>query len=522
MAIDIAIDGIRDLPAAQAAKRGDKIALRFEGRTTTYGEFERRCNQVANALIAEGLPPQSRIALIAKNSDHFYELLFGAAKANCVLVPVNWRLAPPEISYIINDAQARLLLVGGEFADLTEDHTTELPTVAKIIGMDEAHGAWPAFTDWRDAQGDSDPHITFRPDDTVVQMYTSGTTGHPKGTELTHANLLASTVGGTDGIGAWSAADISQVVMPQFHIAGTMWGIIGLYAGAEGVVMRDVVPAAILESIQRDRITKAFMVPAVILFLLQQPTCKDTDFSSLELIVYGASPMPMDLLRNAIKTLGCGFAQVYGLTETTGAITYLGAEEHTADGSERMKSCGLPIGDVEVAIFDPMDKPVPTGEIGEIVCRTALNMKGYWNKPDATANAIRNGWFHSGDAGYMDADGYVYIYDRVKDMIISGGENIYPAEVESALFGHPAVADVAVIGVPDATWGEQVKAIVVKAPGADVDADALIAYTRERIAHYKAPKSVDFVDALPRNPSGKILKRTLREPYWEGHERQVV
>jgi len=310
--------------------------------------------------------------------------------------------------------------------------------------------------------------------------------------------------------------------MPQFHIAGTMWGIIGLYAGAEGVVMRDVVPAAILESIQRDRITKAFMVPAVILFLLQQPTCKDTDFSSLELIVYGASPMPMDLLRNAIKALGCGFAQVYGLTETTGAITYLGAEEHTADGSERMKSCGLPIGDVEVAIFDPMDKPVPTGEIGEIVCRTALNMKGYWNKPDATANAIRNGWFHSGDAGYMDADGYVYIYDRVKDMIISGGENIYPAEVESALFGHPAVADVAVIGVPDATWGEQVKAIVVKAPGADVDADALIAYTRERIAHYKAPKSVDFVDALPRNPSGKILKRTLREPYWEGHERQVV
>ncbi len=522
MAVDISIDRIRDLPAAQAARRGDKVAMRFEGATTTYGEFETRCNRVANALIAAGLEPQSRVAWVSKNTDTFYEMLFGAAKANCVLVPVNWRLAPAEISYIVNDAQARMLMVGADFAELAAAALGDLPTVETGIAVDGDHAEWQAYTGWRDAQGDTDPNVPHAPDDTAMQMYTSGTTGHPKGAELSHRNLMASANAATADIGDWSPADVSQVVMPQFHIAGTVWGLVGLYAGAEGVVMRDVDPPAILQSIQNDRITKSFMVPAVILFLLQQPTCQNTDFSSLELLVYGASPIPMDLLRNAMAAFGCGFGQVYGLTETTGAVTYLGPEHHTAEGSERMKSCGAAMSGVEMAILDPYGKFMPPGEIGEIACRTALNMKGYYNKPDATKNAIRDGWFHSGDAGYMDADGYVYIYDRVKDMIISGGENIYPAEVESALFGHPAVADVAVIGVPDETWGEQVKAIVVKAPDADVSADDLINFTRERIAHYKAPKTVDFIDALPRNPSGKILKRTLREPYWEGHEKQVV
>jgi acyl-CoA synthetase (AMP-forming)/AMP-acid ligase II len=258
----------------------------------------------------------------------------------------------------------------------------------------------------------------------------------------------------------------------------------------------------------------------MILFLLQAPQCRATDFSKLELILYGASPAPVDLIRNALKTFGCAFAQVYGLTETTGAITYLPPQDHVGRAAERLKSCGKPMTGVEIRILDASGHELPPGEVGEVVCRTAQNMLGYWNLPEATAAAIRDGWLHTGDAGYLDGDGYLYIYDRVKDMIISG-ENVYPAEVENALFGHPAIADVAVIGVPDETWGEAVKAVVVCKPGANVSAGELIEFARARIAGFKVPRSIDFVDALPRNPSGKLLKRELRKPYWADQERQV-
>jgi len=306
-----------------------------------------------------------------------------------------------------------------------------------------------------------------------------------------------------------------------FHIGGSGWALVGLYAGAQNVLAREFDPPAILQLIAEFGVTKAFFVPAMILFLLQAPQCANTDFSSLELIAYGASPAPIELLRNALKTFGCEFAQVYGLTETTGAITYLPPEDHSEDATERLKSCGKPMASVEIRIFDAMGRELAPGEVGEVVCRTPQIMLGYWNLPEATQAAIRDGWFHTGDAGYMDRDGYLYIYDRVKDMIISGGENIYPAEVENALFGHPAIADVAVIGVPDAKWGEAVKAVVVRKPGAAVSVQELIEFARARIAGFKLPSSIDFVDALPRNPSGKILKRELRKPYWGDQDRQV-
>jgi acyl-CoA synthetase (AMP-forming)/AMP-acid ligase II len=231
--------------------------------------------------------------------------------------------------------------------------------------------------------------------------------------------------------------------------------------------------------------------------------------------------MPLELLRKSMAVFKCQFAQVYGLTETTGAITYLPPEDHDPNGNERMKSCGKPFSSVEIKIVDEQGNTLPPREVGEIITRSKQNMKGYWNLPEATAKAIKGEWFYTGDAGYTDEEGYVYIYDRVKDMIVSGGENIYPAEVESAIFGHPAVADVAVIGVPDEKWGESVKAVIVKKPGVEATGDEIIAYARERIASYKVPRSVDFVEALPRNPTGKILKREIRAPYWEGRERQV-
>ncbi len=511
---------LAELCRAQGAALGDAVALRYGGDDLSYAEFDARASRVAQGLLALGLEPGTRIASLMKNNAAFYELLFGASKAGMVLVPVNWRLAPPEIEYIVKDSGAEALFVGAEYRGLAAGLLDRLPGVATVISIDGPHGDSPGYADWRDGQRRDDPGLPLRGEDTVVQMYTSGTTGHPKGTELTNANLTLEVEVGADGMN-WSDRDVSLVVMPQFHIAGTAWGLIGLSMGARNVVLHDVDPAEILRLIERERVTRMFVVPAVILFMLQTPGCAETDFSSLDRIVYGASPINEGLLRQAQATIGCHLVQVYGLTETTGAITLLSPEDHRSDDPKRLLSCGRPLRTVELRVVDPEGNDLPPGEVGEVICRTPLNMKGYFNNPEATAKALRDGWFHTGDAGYLDADGYLYIHDRVKDMIVSGGENIYPAEVESAIFDHPGVADVAVIGVPDPKWGETVKAIVVRAPDADVDERAIVDHAAERIARYKLPTSVDFVDELPRNPSGKILKRELRKPFWEGQGRAV-
>jgi long-chain acyl-CoA synthetase len=310
--------------------------------------------------------------------------------------------------------------------------------------------------------------------------------------------------------------------MPIFHIGGTGWGVTGLYNGAKGVIVREFDPGRVLDFIEQDRISKMFMVPAAMQIVVRQPRAREVDFSCLKYLLYGASPIPLDLLKECMEVFGCGFVQMYGMTETTGTIVALPPEDHDPQGNARMRSAGKPLPGVEIAILDETGRRLGPDQVGEIATRSAANMSGYWNLPDATAKAIDSeGWLRTGDAGYLDQDGYVYIHDRVKDMIISGGENVYPAEVENAIFGHPAVADVAVIGVPDERWGEAVKAVVVKKPGAYASPEEIIAWARERIAAFKAPKSVDFMDALPRNPSGKILRRVLRESYWAGIERRV-
>ena len=512
---------VGDIVRHHARTRAERIAIHFEGRRLSYGELDRNANRIANGLIAERLAPQARIAILSKNAPAFFELWFGAAKADAVLVPVNFRLAPPEVAYVVEDAGAQILFVGADFYPLVEKVAGELKSVREIIALDGGHSAWPEYAGWMARQSDADPALPVPADHCAIQMYTSGTTGHPKGAQLSHANLLPLAHGGLEQFGEWDESDVNLVCMPLFHIGGSGWALVGLYRGIESVLLRDADPAVILQAIPQYRVSKAFVVPALLLFLLQNPQCRTTDFSSLDLIVYGASPAPIDLVRNARKVFGCGLAQVYGLTETTGAITYLPPEDHDERVPARLKSCGKAMAGIEIRVVDSAGKEVPTGEVGEIVTRSAQNMLGYWNQPEATRRAIRADWFYTGDAGYLDADGYVYIYDRVKDMIISGGENIYPAEVESALFSHPAVADVAVIGVPDDKWGEAVKAIVVKKTGAAVTPEQLIAFARERIAGYKVPRTIDVVETLPRTPTGKILKRELRKPFWAGQDRQV-
>lgn len=513
---------LAEVTRRNAVSVGDRPAIVYEGETITYRALESRVNRAANGLLGDGLKKGVRFGLLAKNGPAFFEIMLGAAKMGSVLVPVNFRLAGPEIAYILNDAAAEVLFVGADFYDVVDAIRAELKTVRKIVALDGGRRDWEAYEAWREKQSDVDPKIDVLPDDVVVQMYTSGTTGHPKGVQLMHSNFRNIIIDSAVNWGrTWTPDDVNLVCMPLFHIGGNGWALIGLYAGSKNVVTRDFVPAQILRIIEKEKITKALLVPAMILFVLDAPESKDTDFSSLDLVTYGAAPMPLELVRRAVKVMKCGFAQLYGLTETTGAITYLPPEDHGEHALDRMRSAGKALAEVEIRVVDGAGNDVPLGEVGEIICRSPQVMKGYWNLPEATERAMRNGWFHSGDAGYLDAQGYLFIHDRVKDMIVSGGENIYPAEVESALYGHPAVADVAVIGIPDDRWGEAVKAIIVKKPGADVAPGELIDFVRTRIAGYKVPRSVDFIDVLPRNPSGKILKRELRAPFWVGKQRQV-
>ncbi|UYN93689.1 MAG: fatty acid--CoA ligase [Enhydrobacter sp.] len=516
----IKIEGLADIVRRHAAERPEATAIVYRGRRTSYAALDRAASRVAQALIAAGVKPQARVAHLDKSNDLFFELLFGVAKAGAVMVSVNWRLAAPEVQHIVNDAEAEVLFVGEEYFPLIEKIRRELKTVRKIVTLEGRHAAWESFAAWRDGQQPIDPRLPARPGDTAVQFYTSGTTGLPKGAELTNGNFAWML---PLWVKSWSLAPgvPNLVCLPMFHIGGAGWGIAGLFAGATNHVMREFVPAQILETVERERLQVMLLVPAMILFLVQTPQIRETDLSSLKLIVYGAAPIPAELLKQAMSIFKCGFQQVYGLTETTGAITLLPPEDHDPADARKLLSCGFPQEGVELRIVGDGGKDMPTGEVGEIVVRSPQIMAGYWRLPEASRRAIQGDWFFTGDAGYLDDKGYLYIYDRVKDMIVSGGENIYPAEVESALFGHPAVADVAVIGVPDERWGEAVKAVVVRKPGAQVTEGALIGWARERIAGYKLPKSVDFIDALPRNPTGKILKRELRKAYWADQQRQV-
>ena len=350
-----------------------------------------------------------------------------------------------------------------------------------------------------------------------MQLYTSGTTGLPKGVMLTNANL--STAISEAGITFHIADDtVSLVAMPLFHIGGSGWALCAMSRGGRSIILRDVDPTVLLELIATERITEMFVVPAVLMMLLSTPSLGGTDLSSLRLIFYGASPISEDVLVKCMATFGCAFCQVYGMTETTGAITALSFEDHDPDGPRRglLRSAGKPHDSVALRVVDPdSGRDAALGAVGEVWTRSPYNMAGYWRKPEETAATIdADGWLKTGDAGYFDADGYLYLHDRIKDMIVSGGENVYPAEVENVLLSHPAIVDAAVIGVPDPKWGETVKAIVVLGPDETLDEVDVIAHCRANLAHYKCPTSVDATGALPRNPSGKILKRELRAPYW--------
>jgi long-chain acyl-CoA synthetase len=517
------ISTIAELIRTHGARQPDKTAIIAGDRRMTHGELHARSNQVANALVAEGVGSQDHVAFLDKNSPEHLEVVFGAAKLNAVSVAVNWRLAPPEVAYIVNDADAKVFIVGQDFVSMLDAMAGELTTVKKIVVIGN-HADFQSYDDWLAGQSTDDPGATSGPDDVALQLYSSGTTGRPKGVMLTNSNLFTALPQAQEGW-RFDPDSVSLVAMPLFHIGGGGWALASMYQGGTVVLHREVDPAGIVRDLQELGITNAFIVPAVIQIMQQVPGASDGDFSKLRIVLYGASPISEQVLVGAMGMFGPVFMQAYGLTETTGQVVSMAPSDHGPGGPRAglLRAAGKADPGVELRIVDPSTlEDVPVGQVGEVVVRSGLNMKGYWKLPEETAKTLLpEGWLRTGDAGYLDEDGYLFIHDRVKDMVVSGGENIYPAEIENVLMGHPAVADVAVIGVPHERWGETPKALVVRAPGVEASEQDLIDYSRQHLAKYKCPTSVDWVDALPRNPSGKVLKKELRAPYWEGRERFV-
>ncbi len=496
----------------------------FRDRRMTYREADAEADRIGQALVAMGLAIGDRVAILAKNCLEAVLLFYGAAKAGVVPVPLNYRLAPPEWSYIVNDAGAKLLIARGELATAIDAIRGQLNTVKQWVAIDREVSGWEA---WRDFVGGSPalrPEREITPDDDLYQMYTSGTTGRPKGAVLTHRAVCNNALQGSMSL-AGRPGERVLIVAPLYHAAAAMVSFIGILGGASLYIQEEFAPADVVRALSEEEIHVALLVPAMIQFCLSAvPDVAERRYDSLRMIVYGASAISESVLRRAIEVFGCDFVQAYGMTETTAFAASLLPEDHREGlrgNAGLLLSCGKPALATEIRIVDSEGRVLAPGEIGEICIRGPQLMRGYWNLPEASAEALRGGWMHTGDAGRFDEAGYLYVQDRVKDMIVSGGENVYPREIEDALFQHPDVSDAAVIGVPDDRWGELAKAIIVLRTGAAVRAEDLIAHCRSRLAGFKCPGSVDFVAVLPRNASGKVLKKDLRAPYWVGKNRGV-
>jgi long-chain acyl-CoA synthetase len=498
---------VADVVREVAAERPDAVALRHAEREITYADLDERSNRLAQALLASGAREGSRIAYLDRTAPEVVELLFAAAKIGAVTVPLNWRLAPRELALVLEDARPPALIAGDTYADVAAELVEGLPSSPELVLVGEAYEARLAASDAVDPGGRG------ASSDVVLQMYTSGTTGVPKGVLTTHRNLAAAAE--TSPYWAFDSESVSMTPLPMFHIGGIGWAFLGLWNGATTVLVSQFVAPDVLDVLETQRVTNAVLVPTMIQMLTAVPGAAERDYSALRSIAYGASPITTTLLRAALRTFRCPLFGVYGLTESTGGVVHLEPEDHDPDGPRRylLRSAGRPLPWVDLKIADPVTgADLEPGEVGEVWLRAPNVMLGYFNRPDETAAALASGgWLRTGDGGYVDDDGYLFLTDRIKDMIVSGGENVYPVEVEEVLAQHPDVTDVAVVGVPDEHWGELVKAFVILRPGSSATADDLVAFTRGRLAGYKLPRAVELVDDLPRTPSGKVLKRELRE-----------
>ncbi len=508
----------RETPDAEFAVMGDQ---RY-----SYGEANEQINQVAQAFVAGGFEKGARVAILSTNNPEYMFLYYGASKAGVVPVTLNYRLVPAEWAYIINDAGAEMVFVSGGYVDQIDGIRDELETVTEFVSIGGAgQSGWTDFHAWIADQPTSPPQRSISSGDDSIQMYTSGTTGLPKGAVLSHDNLTINLAQSAPAID-FRAGDRVLIVAALLHVAGAFVAFSSNQRGASLYIQEEFAPAEAVRALDEDGIQCALLVPAMIQACLQAvPGVAERSYSNLRLIVWGASPIAEDTLRVGLDVFKCEFVEAFGMTELSPIATTMSYADHlrAMEGSPGLlQSAGRAITGTEIRIVDEDDNPVANGVMGEIVVRGPQVMKGYWNMPEATAEAIRDGWMHTGDAGTLDDEGYLYIKDRIKDMIVSGGENVYPKTVETVLFTHPVIADAAVIGVPDERWGETVKAVVVLVDGESVSEADVIDYCRDQMSGFERPRSVDFVEVLPRNAGGKVLKRELRQPYWEGRGRRVA
>ncbi len=501
-----------ELLAHWARERPSDTALIFGDRAWTWAEFDERVRRLSGALAAAGVARGDRVAFVDKNHPACLETTFAAAGIGAANAVVNWRLSGDELAYVLTDAGAKVVFVGAELRPALDAIRDRLPAVERVIVVGGDADEYEAFLTSAAPHGGAD----IDTDDGVLVMYTSGTTGFPKGAVLTHRSVLA------HGLAAGTAfpigpGDVNLVAMPLFHVGGSCYAVSGFLYGEPSYLTREPDAASLFAALQAG-ITHAFLVPAVVAAIAQGGEAALQAFSRLKYLCYGASPMPLPLLRTVLAAWpDVKFAQVYGMTELSGAVTALTPEAHRdPTRPERLASAGTALSGVDIRIVDPVT--AEDAEAGEVWVRTEQRMAGYLGKPEATAETIVAGWVRTGDVGRLDDGGFLFLEDRVKDMIITGGENVYSPEVERVVAEFPGVAEVAVIGIPDDRWGEQVKAVVA---GEQLDAEKIVEFCRERLAHYKCPRSVDVVAALPRNATGKILKRSLREPYWRDRDRNV-
>lgn len=500
--IIVPIDRIRELATASATK----AALTEAGVTTTYGELFARCCAVAQGLSAGGVTSGARIAYLGRNSTAFFEVAFGCALVGAVLAPMNWRLTPGDIAELIEDAGSDLVFAEPDFVAMVPGSTRTL-----VIGT--------TYEAWRDSHPSVDPGLPASPEQAFIQFYTSGTTGLPKGVVIKNRNIGYLCQAGS----RWLLDDtsVAAVAMPLFHMGGSAWGLVGLLAGARCVVVPEFDPVRFIELMETEQVTNVLVAPTMLQMLTTAPGVDQRDWSRMRAVAYGSAPISLPLLRRALEVFDAPLLQLFGLTEAAGAMCQLDPEDHRA---ELLASVGRPYPWVELEIHDPGSGDLlGVGEVGEVWLRSPQCADEYWNLPEETAALVTSdGWLRTGDAGHVDDKGFVFLTDRIKEMIITGGENVYPAEVERVLVEHPAVLEAAVVGSPHERWGEQVTAVVVLKDGTTETPEALMEWARPRLAGFRRPRRIEVVEALPRNATGKLLRREVRSAFWPaGDTRQI-
>ena len=502
----------------------DRTAMVFDDQRLTYMDLQDRVNRLTNALADLGVGKGDRVATMQVNCNQIVETYFAAAKLDAIFVPLNFRARGEELTSMLNSAEPTVLFVGGRYVELVDSIRDQVVPPNYTASLDQrADGEWLFYDDLLDSSSPDEMHFPEGDDeDTTILMFTAGTTGVPKGVMLTHQSFtsyLLANVSPPDP----DEEERNLLSVPLYHIAGIQAVLAAIYGGRTLIIMRQFDPGEWMDLVQRERANRAMIVPTMLKQIMDHREFRDHDLSSLEVITYGAASMPLEVIKRAIAEFpGARFINAFGQTETASTITMLPPDDHVLEGTpeeiekklKRLTSIGRPLDDVKVAMVDEAGEPVQTGEVGEIVARGARIMKGYWREDGATGDAIKGGWLYTGDLGYQDEDGYIYLAGRAKDFIKRGGEMISPEEVERVLASYPGVEDIAVIGVPDVDWGERVRAVVVLRDPS-VTEQALIKHCHQRLASFKRPESVVFVDELPRNPLGKVLKRVLREQHDE-------